>query len=71
MTEAYLSYAFSGFWPFCGAFLLAVLGASLAAYPFRIVFLVWNRLMRHLNIRARGWPPPHLDADGDWKTGAS
>ena len=27
----------------------------------------WNRLMRHLNVRRAGWPPAHLDADGDWK----
>jgi len=28
---------------------------------------VWNRAMRHLNIRRHGWPPAHLDADGDFK----
>jgi len=22
-------------------------------------------VMRHLNIRKAGWPPPHVDADGD------
>lgn len=26
-----------------------------------------NRIIRHFNIRAKGWPPPHLDADGDWQ----
>lgn len=26
-----------------------------------------NRWCRHKNIAAKGWPPPHLDADGDWK----
>lgn len=26
----------------------------------------WSRLMRHLNIRKHGWPPEHLDADGDF-----
>lgn len=31
----------------------------------RTILLVWARFMRHLNIRAQGWPPPHLDADGD------
>ena len=24
-----------------------------------------NRTIRHLNIRKAGWPPPHVDADGD------
>lgn len=32
-----------------------------------VMFLCWNRLMRHLNIRKHGWPPEHLDADGDFK----
>ena len=32
-----------------------------------MVFRCWNRLMRHLNIRKFGWPPEHLDADGDFK----
>ncbi len=31
----------------------------------RSLLLAWGRFMRHLNIRAQGWPPPHLDADGD------
>lgn len=31
--------------------------------PFRMV----NRICRSRNIVARGWPPPHLDADGDFK----
>ena len=30
-------------------------------WPFRIV----NRIIRHANIRASGWPPLHLGADGD------
>lgn len=32
-----------------------------------LLFKCWNRLMRHLNIKARGWPPVHCDADGDFK----
>lgn len=26
-----------------------------------------SRAMRSLNVAVRGWPPAHLDADGDWK----
>jgi hypothetical protein len=33
----------------------------------RYGFRCWNRLMRHLNIRKHGWPPAHLDADGDFE----
>lgn len=32
-----------------------------------LVFRSWNRFLRHLNIRTKGWPPPHLDADGDFR----
>ena len=35
---------------------------QLIALPFKVV----NRFLRHLNIRRAGWPPTHLDADGDW-----
>jgi hypothetical protein len=31
----------------------------------RAMLVAWTRFLRHLNIRAQGWPPPHLDADGD------
>lgn len=27
-----------------------------------------KRVLRSINIAARGWPPAHLDADGDFKT---
>jgi hypothetical protein len=33
-----------------------------------LVFKIWNRFMRHLNIRSKGWPPEHLDADGDFES---
>ncbi len=26
-----------------------------------------NRILRTIKVCARGWPPEHLDADGDWK----
>ncbi len=28
-------------------------------------FKLLNRLLRSINIAIRGWPPAHLDADGD------
>ncbi len=36
---------------------------TLASMP----LYAWKYLTRHLNIRKRGWPPPHCDADGDFK----
>ena len=29
------------------------------------VFRLGNRVLRSVNIRKHGWPPPHCDADGD------
>lgn len=40
------------------ALLIVWVLAWAATVPFRLFF-------RHLNIKAHGWPPPHLDADGD------
>lgn len=28
---------------------------------------ITHRVLRTILVVARGWPPPHLDADGDWK----
>lgn len=56
------------FWKFADqnlaglAFLAMVLGLLLSL----TVAHLWSRLMRHLNVRSKGWPPPHLDADGDF-----
>jgi hypothetical protein len=32
---------------------------------------ITHRILRTVLVVARGWPPAHLDADGDWKIGAS
>lgn len=40
------------------AFSLACVGAYTIVQPFRLWF-------RSRNIRAHGWPPSYLDADGD------
>lgn len=50
---------------------LAIIGAillyMLVACVFSSLGYAWNRWLRHLNIISRGWPPEHLDADGDFK----
>ena len=30
-------------------------------------YRAYNRTLRSRNIANAGWPPEHLDADGDWK----
>jgi hypothetical protein len=57
MTEL---YAFMGEHPWL-TFFLALIAGQIAVWPFRLV----NRYIRHRNIKAAGWPPKHLDADGD------
>lgn len=44
-------------------FLALVFAYGLAALALKLVV----RLFRMLTVMARGWPPEHLDADGDWK----
>ena len=31
------------------------------------LFILPNRVLRSINIRKHGWPPPYCDADGDLK----
>lgn len=31
------------------------------------VRLCWNRMLRTINLCNIGWPPPHCDADGDFR----
>ena len=33
-----------------------------------VLFRLPNRILRSRNIVARGWPPNHLDADGDFES---
>lgn len=54
-----LQFVFSGFWIWVGFCI-----ASGAVLEF--LWKCWNRFLRHLNVRKHGWPPEHLDADGDW-----
>lgn len=32
-----------------------------------VALCAWTRALRAIKVCARGWPPEHLDADGDWK----
>jgi hypothetical protein len=50
--------------PWLAFFVCLVISQLLYAILFRLP----NRLLRHLNIRKAGWPPAHVDADGDFKS---
>lgn len=54
-----LQFVFSNFWIWLGTMVFI-------SMVLKFVFRCWNRLLRHLNVRKAGWPPIHLDGDGDW-----
>lgn len=37
----------------------------------RLCLFLPNRIMRHWNIHKHGYPPPHCDADGDFRETAT
>lgn len=41
--------------------------AALAEQFMNVARSVWIRFTRTVMVLCRGWPPAHLDADGDWK----
>lgn len=47
--------------PFLTFFFAWLILANCVGYPLKII----NRWIRHRNIAVAGWPPEHLDADGD------
>lgn len=67
MINKILDFAFSGFWPFIGIAVLFIFTSASFVAIINLLFRMWNRIIRHLNIRSKGWPPAHCDADGDFK----
>jgi len=54
------AWEFMGEHPILTVFLALIVAYTLT-YPFKLI----NRWIRHRNIAIAGWPPDHLDADGD------
>ena len=52
------------FLTWCLAWPASFLALVVICMPFKII----NRILRTIKVLARGWPPEHIDADGDWKT---
>lgn len=53
------------FLAFCSEHYILAFFMLFAAYYLARCIVV--RGLRTINVCARGWPPSHLDADGDWK----
>lgn len=62
-----VKFMFSSFEVWLGFIIVIGMIISFANYCVGTMFRCWNRLMRHLNVRKAGWPPSHLDLDGDFK----
>lgn len=58
-----IEITFSGFWAFIGMLLLVY---TIIHYIANGIIRMWARFMRMLMVRKHGWPPEHLDADGDY-----
>jgi len=60
----FFKFMCSGFWIFCGVIIIL----NGAAYFLCNTILKLYRIhARKINISKHGWPPSHLNADGDWK----
>lgn len=59
-----LEYATSGFWVFIGSISIIYI---VLFFITNAVIMILSRLFRTINIAFRGYPPSHLDADGDFK----
>lgn len=55
-----IRFVFSSFWVFIGSLLLIEL-------PLKFFLNAIRMIVRQRNISKHGWPPEHLDADGDFK----
>lgn len=55
-----LEFALQSFWYFIGCLIIFTICANL-------IIQIWARFWRYWTIRKQGYPPPHCDADGDFK----
>lgn len=56
-----LQFWFSGFWIWLG-------GLIVASMILKAILIAWTAVFRCVSVSLRGWPPEHLDADGDFHT---
>jgi hypothetical protein len=60
----FFELACSGFWTFIG---VSLLSSMFLYFGVNGILRVWSKLLRMLVVSFRGWPPSHLDADGDFQ----
>jgi hypothetical protein len=59
-----LQFMFKDFWHFAGSLILL---STVLYFAVNGCLKLWSRLLRALMVSLKGWPPQHLDADGDFK----
>lgn len=62
-----ITLSLSGFWQWLGFVIILGMGLAYFGIFMHYIFKMFNRYLRHLNIKCQGYPPAHLDADGDNK----
>ncbi len=65
-----MNYTFLSENPILSVILAIIIGQtiiSIVTSPFRYAYFAYKNKNRAANIKAHGWPPEHLDADGDFK----
>lgn len=65
MTELF-ELVFRSPFSYFGSLAILFLCLLFAESTFSNALRLLNRVFRTLNVICRGWPPAHLDADGDW-----
>ena len=63
-----LEFCFQSFWHFVGCLTLLYV---VAFFTVNGCIKFCTRFFRMIMVLSRGWPPKHLDADGDWQTSSS
>jgi hypothetical protein len=59
-----LKFSVSGFFTFIGCYMIIV---AVLYFVINGVVRIFVRFFRTITILFRGWPPSHLDADGDFR----
>lgn len=60
----FLEFTFQSHWHFIG---IAILLNGFAYFTVNGIIRIWRSWLRARMVLKHGWPPEHLDADGDWK----
>lgn len=61
-----IKYALADFWTFIGFLIILYL---VLYFPTNLILQIIHKLIRQRTIAKHGYPPPHCDADGDFKKG--